>query len=131
MFPENPKTLSIGDSFNDYLLMQESDMSVQIENKNELSSNYLGDIILKDFKSFARLFFVSSRFFSEVYEELLVFCFYRSFIFGYMILFFNLADCTYASSLWSGYDILHFNTVFFFLSLLPYIYKKYKLFLTY
>jgi len=28
MFPENPKTLSIGDSFNDYLLMQESDMSV-------------------------------------------------------------------------------------------------------
>lgn len=83
----------------------------------------------RDFKSLSKLIFLTSRFFSEVYEELLVFCFYRSFLLGYMLLFFNMIDCTYGSSLWSGYDILNFNTVFFFFSLIPYGFKKYRLFI--
>ncbi|KAL4496221.1 hypothetical protein ABPG72_012958 [Tetrahymena utriculariae] len=127
-FPGNQKTLSVGDSYNDYHMMQETDVSIQIENCKKTSISELGDIIVKDFKTLSRLIFLTSRFFSEVYEELLLYCFYRSFLLAYMILFFNLIDCTYASSLFSGYDILNYNTVFFIFSIIPYTYKKYRLF---
>ncbi|KAL4479077.1 hypothetical protein ABPG73_022195 [Tetrahymena malaccensis] len=127
-FPGNQKTLSVGDSYNDCHMMQETDVSIQIENCRKTSISELGDIIVKDFKTLQRLIFLTSRFFSEVYEELLLYCFYRSFLLAYMILFFNLIDCTYASSIFSGYDILNYNTVFFIFSIIPYTYKKYRLF---
>lgn len=97
--------------------------------EDKLTSNY--HCLRRDFRSLRSLLFVSSRFFAELYEELLVFCFYRQFLIGYMLFIYNISYSNFANRVWSGYDLIHFNTNFFFLSLLPYARKKFLLYRSY
>lgn len=64
--------------------------------------NYLGDIIVNDFQSVSNLLYSNSRFMAEIYEELLLFTFYRAFLMGYIILFVNVSNCSYGNSLWDA-----------------------------
>ena len=62
----------------------------------------MGDILVKEWESISYLIYCDSIFFAEIYEEVLLYTFYRAFLTVYIILMLNIHDCAYGSSLWNS-----------------------------
>ncbi|EGR30375.1 hypothetical protein IMG5_133420 [Ichthyophthirius multifiliis] len=146
-FPQNPKSLAIGDSYNDidveffiynfflyiifvqfffiiFQMFKVADVSIQMRN-TKYNMDYLGDIFVNDYNSILNLIFSQSRFMAEVYEDLLLYSFYRSFVIGYVILLLNIQDCTFGSSILDGLQLFFYHSSFYIVSLTSYLIKKY------
>lgn len=65
-------------------------------------SGLYGDILVSELSSVSGLIYSNSRLMAEVYEELLLFTFYRAFLLGYIVMFFNVETCTFGNSLWDA-----------------------------
>ncbi|EAR93104.2 adenylate/guanylate cyclase domain protein (macronuclear) [Tetrahymena thermophila SB210] len=124
-YPQNPKTLAIGDSYNDADMMQSADISIQMKNF-KYNVNYIGDIMVNDFTSISNLLYSNSRYMAELYEELLLYAFYRAFLLGYIILFIEASNCSYGNSLWNSLEIFFFHSLLYVVSITSYLIKKYS-----
>ncbi len=52
--------------------------------------DYLGDLLVNDFLCISNIIYSSSIYMAEMYDELLIFTFYRAFVMGYAIMLFNI-----------------------------------------
>ena len=126
-FPDCPQVLAIGDSYNDSIMMHKADFSIQMFNKNRKIMNF-GSILVRNFDTIIQLIFSYSYFFTEIYNDIIYFTFYRAFLLGYFIFFFNIVQCTYGSQIFTSYQIFFYETFFYICSLLLYFYCKYSKF---
>lgn len=85
-----------------------------------------GDILVSDLATVSGLLYSTSRFMAELYEELLLFTFYRAFVLGYTVMFMNIATCSFGNSLWDALQIFFFHTVLYLVSIASYLLKKYS-----
>ena len=90
-FIGSPITLSIGDGLNDALMMQTSDISIEIANPNNplKHATNAGDIRVQSFKCLKEILFIHGRNYSHKIEYSIIYLFYKSFLLGFPLFFFN------------------------------------------
>ena len=82
-FPGNPVILGIGDGFDDFLMMQNCDVSIQVLSKNSKVSSAVtksGDIIVTNFNKISSLIFGRNQIISKKIHSIILFNFYIHFI---------------------------------------------------
>ena len=105
-------------------MMGSSNISIQVKN-GEFAMDFIGDILVGDFQSICVLLFSNSKYFAEIYIDLLLFTFYRTFVIGYVIFLFNCANCSYGNSFLNSLQLFFYHFIYYFISISSYLVKKY------
>lgn len=92
-FFENKTVLAIGDGYNDNLMMQMADVSIEIVHLKSAVSDHIrnnaGDIQVNNLKNIKNLMLLDGKSFFERIDNMLLFLFYKEYLLAFPLFFFN------------------------------------------
>ena len=113
-FSQKSTVMAIGDGFNDILMMNSADISIEIAKKSKNQHSFqinmmLGDFVVSNLRQVKELMMTHSGICFDRFQKLIEFTYYKSFIFGLSLFFYIFFD-QYNSNCF--YDVL--LTAFYF-----------------
>ena len=88
MFYGRPVVLALGDGYNDSIMLQKSDIGVEIVNGSKVLMN-VGDILTDDLQVISELIFIESRSIFIKLQSSITYLFMMSLTIGMVIFYFN------------------------------------------
>lgn len=117
-FPKNPTVMSIGDGFNDILMLEAADIGVEIV-KNKKSNIVAGDIKISNLGQLKDLMMKKGLVFSEKGKNCMLYCLFKSLLIGIHLFLYNFYDNFSGNGF---YDSLLIFLYFFYFSFFVEVY---------
>jgi len=113
---ENKTVLAIGDGYNDNLMMQMADVSIEIVHLNPNVTNHIrnnaGDIQVNSLKHVKELMLLDGKSFFERIDNLMLFLFYKEYLLAFPLFFFNWYTSFTGSKLFTSIFVFLYQFIF-------------------
>lgn len=118
--PGSPTVMAIGDGHNDKLMLECADVGLELKSEHVIGSLNTGDIQISCLSSVSQLLFIEGRVLCEKIEKTIHFAFYKSFVIGFIIFFFNCFSQAVGTLLFDSMFVFLYSFLFTFFPPLVY-----------
>lgn len=125
-FVRNPTVIAFGNGYNDMLMFNEADISIQMVLPQNFEKNMiLGDLVSSNFKQIKGIMINYSSDFYDKYCRFIQFSYYRSFIFGFTLFIYSFYNEFHAENIYEPIlSFIYYSFLNFFSQILCLLYYK-------